>query len=196
MFRLACLLIVAFLGYYFFYPDTVIVQPDGVLVAHEPIQSATPLTSAWQHKGYTITPRARFALTARVLSRARYRVERNSGLVPYDFALGWKEMSDSRILRQLTIKQYMRLYTYRWQNAPPVAQHIIASNSANMHLIPANDTVRDTMGKVRTGHIITLEGTLVDFARGNELQRSSMTRGDTGLGACEIIWVTSLAIRD
>ncbi len=59
-----------------------------------------------------------------------------------------------------------------------------------MHLIPADRDIARTLGRVRPGSLIRLEGELVEVRspKGWSL-RSSMTREDTGAGACEVVWV-------
>lgn len=180
-------------AWYIFFPPPVS-HPPGILVPEIPRQTPIGTEAPWQKGAFTVTPRARFALTARVLSRTRYHDE-NAELAPYDFALGWQSMSDSAVLDRLSISQFMRLYHYRWQGSPPLDPQRIIDSSANMHMLPADETVRAAMGRVRAGDIISLEGMLVDFTQGRGVYRTSTTRSDTGMGSCEIVWVTSLTIR-
>ena len=59
---------------------------------------------------------------------------------------------------------------------------------ANMHLIPSNDRVRDRLLDVRVGQIVQLSGYLVQVQRpGMNAWISSLTRDDSGNGACEIM---------
>jgi len=65
-----------------------------------------------------------------------------------------------------------------------------------MHLIPKNESVQYDLDNVRQGDIVSLSGYLVrvDASDGWHWV-SSQTRGDTGAGACELIFVESLDIR-
>lgn len=142
-----------------------------------------------QHGELTVFKVARFEVTARVLSKERYWFGRESRLVPYDLALGWGRMSDSAVLEYISINQKGRYYYWLAMDMPIPANEIISS-SANMHLIPADDEVRDAIGDVRAGEVVRFEGYLVRVAGpGGWRWTTSTSRTDTGDGACELVWV-------
>ncbi|MBL8311865.1 MAG: hypothetical protein JNL19_15705 [Burkholderiales bacterium] len=195
----ALLVIVAALAAARDWRDREVRQPAGVLVSTEPAQrelTAAPI----QVRDYTLTPRARFRLAARVLAGERYRFALAADLMPRDLALGWGVMSDSALISQLVISQSDRFYFWKSRNhdLPAPAEQIIA-NSANMHLIAANETVAQAIDRARVGQVIELDGMLVDVAlpqgRGGGELRTSLTRTDRGAGACEIIYVERFSIR-
>ena len=128
-----------------------------------------------------------------MLSRADYSIDAGSDLVPTDLALGWQRMSDTAVIEQLDIEQSARFYTYRWQGNPPIPADEIIRSSANMHLIPADEDVRRDLDKVRQGSLIHLRGHLVYAERSDGFHwRSSLTREDTGGGACELVLVEAI----
>lgn len=170
-------------------------HPPGVLVTGAPQQLplAGPL-SLPDDDAYRLTPRARFDLSARVLSRADYRFDAGADLVPTDLALGWQQMSDSAVLDHIAISQANRFYFWSVRRFP-IPRRVIETESANMHLIPADAEVRRALKRVRVGDVITLDGYLVDARRGNGfVWRTSLTRDDTGAGACELVYVEQLRI--
>ena len=176
--------------------DREVTQPPGVLVSAEPLQrelSAPPI----RLRDYTLTPRARFQLAARVLAGERYHFALAADLMPRDLALGWGIMSDSSLIDQLAISQSDRFYFWkpRSSSMPAPVGQIIAS-SANMHLIAASESVAREIDRARVGQVIELEGMLVDVAlpKGGEL-RTSLSRTDSGAGACEIVYVENFVIR-
>jgi hypothetical protein len=64
-----------------------------------------------------------------------------------------------------------------------------------MHIIPASAMVERVVKSVRRGHIVKLAGYLVEARRADGwIWRSSLTREDTGAGACELIWVTEIEL--
>ncbi len=168
----------------------------GVLAPADPVQVDIAHGTPFQDGEFTITPLADFSLTARVLSRADYSWDRAAALSPTDFAFGWGAMSDTKVLAGLDISQSGRWYFYRWNSPqPPIPLPEIIRSSANMHMIPANDTVRAQIKRVRVGEVVHLEGELIQ-ARGKDgsTWRSSMTREDSGDGACEVVYVRKLAV--
>ena len=65
-----------------------------------------------------------------------------------------------------------------------------------MHLIPADDTVARDLARVREGQIVDLRGRLVEARRVDGWRwRSSLTREDSGAGACELVFVDSISAR-
>ena len=183
-------------GAYHYFSTKEITQPPGELAPDAPIQRAAGIGNpAFVTKGYHVTPLASFKIRARVLSTHHYQFGREADLVPVDLALGWGAMSDTAVLNRLKISQGERRYYYRWgEDGPPIPAEDIVSSSANMHLIPANGGVKDQLESARAGEVIELNGYLVraDASDGWHWV-SSLTRTDSGDGACELIWVQSLS---
>ena len=103
-------------------------------------------------------------------------------------------MSDTTVLQRISISQRGRFYY--WSTADfPIPRREIETSSANMHMIPADDRVEAALKSVRPGQIVTVRGYLVEARAPDGWRwRSSMTREDTGAGACELIWVESVSM--
>jgi len=170
-------------------------HPDGVIAPDEPIQTDfdTPQPEI-AFKDATLHPLARFALTARVLSRENYHFDSESDISPTDLALGWGRMSDSAVLRTIDIDQGGRFYSWQVREFP-IPRREIETHSANMHMVPADATVVRALKRVRVGDVITLDGYLIEADKaGGWKWRSSLTRDDVGDGACELVYVKDLTI--
>lgn len=169
---------------------------EGTLAPKDPVQRDRPGLPSFSVGAYQIMPAAEFSLEARVLSAERYRMGREAELSPVDLALGWGPMSDSAVLDRLQISQGNRFYFYRWSDQPPIRPSAIVEHSANMHMIPASDEIRKRLNQVRAGQIVALSGYLVRVQTADGWHwNSSMTRSDSGNGACELVWVRRLAVR-
>lgn len=169
-------------------------QPPGVLAPEEPIQTNLPKEEFLPHGDFVVAKVAHFEVTARVLGKERYWFGREARLVPYDLALGWGRMSDTDVLDEISISQRGRYYFWSVRDFPIPRREIITS-SANMHLVPASDEVRDALGSVRPGHIVHFEGYLSRIIGPDGWRwTTSMTRTDTGNGACELVWVESFEV--
>ena len=144
---------------------------------------------------YTIHELAKFRIRARILSKTNYRMGREADLSPTDLALGWSKMSDLKVLEKITVTQSGRWYYWRTPNFP-IPRRDIETMSANMHLIPANDSVKDQIKETQEGDIIEIQGSLVKATSNSDnwSWKSSLTRNDTGDGACEVILVKELKI--
>ena len=161
----------------------------------EPLQSSLPSgVGPFRLQAATLRPLAGFSIDARVLSRQDYDSGREADLSPTDLALGWARMREDAVLDRLDISQSGRWYFYRWSGDPPLPADEIARSSANMHLIPADDTVARTLGEVRDGDRVRIDGWLVQAdAPDGWTWRSSLSRDDTGEGACEVIYVCGIS---
>lgn len=165
------------------------------LAAEQPVQESADVP-VMQRDGYEIQPVARYEIRAKVLSIERYRLGREADLSPVDFALGWGPMSDNAITEQLTISQGSRYYHYSWRGDPPIDPALIVRNSANTHLVPADDNVKTRLLEVRKGEIVMLKGYLINVRHSDGWRwHSSLTREDSGAGACELMWVVEAAIQ-
>jgi hypothetical protein len=164
--------------------------PPGTLISSEPEQTQT-LDSSMAYGDYQLTPLAHFALDARVLHRKIYHWDQRASLVPVDLALGWGPMSDQGVLDQINITQSMRFYWFAYRLPPPISNEQIISHSANVHIIPATREIASRCKSLRAGELVHLSGDLVE-ATGHGLSpwRSSLSRTDTGNGACELMWVS------
>jgi hypothetical protein len=139
----------------------------------------------------TVTPLAGFSVKAAVLSKTTYRHDAGAKYAPVDLALGWGPMADSSVYKKLSITQDGRWYNYRWGGeGPPIAQSDIAKHSANMHLVAASKDVAKALGRVEADQTVQLDGWLVRIEEPSGWNwQSSLTRDDTGGGACELVYV-------
>lgn len=169
-------------------------RPPGVLAADEPLQRLVQ-RPAFQFGDYQLTPLADFDVEARVLSVEKYRTDRGAKLSPIDFALGWGPMSDSDVLEHFRVKQGGRFFSI-YPDAQAIDMKLALLSAANMHLIPATGTLEEELKSVRPGHVVRLQGQLVSALGPNNFTwRSSLTRADSGDGACELFYVEAVERR-
>jgi hypothetical protein len=68
---------------------------------------------------------------------------------------------------------------------------------SNTHLLAASEHVRRTIKRVGIGDQVRLRGKLINYYSGETgalLRRSSLTRDDTGDGACEVMFVDEIEV--
>ncbi len=182
-------------GWYIFHD--VPAQWRGIPAARDPIQTDKTLPRPFNHGDYTIKPLANYAVTAVVLARKRYHSDASAKIGPVDLALGWGPMSTAVVINDLSISQSGRWYEYRWAKEPPLNGDQIERHSANTHCLPADNTVRSQLLAVKRHDLVTLEGFLVEVNGPDGYRwRSSLSRNDTGGGACEVMWITRVSRRD
>jgi hypothetical protein len=178
---------------YRFHSQRDLEQPPGVLAAANPVQQVLDSAIPVERGEFTLRPRAEFSATVRILHREDYSAGPIAKLVPTDFAVGWGRMSDSAVLADIEISQRNRFYFWRTQNWP-ISRDEIEEHSANWHLIPANPGVGGVLGRLRVGSVVELRGRLVDIEGREGGMRTSLSRSDTGAGACEILLAESARV--
>ncbi|MDB6167767.1 MAG: hypothetical protein JWM88_631 [Verrucomicrobia bacterium] len=192
--RVIALAVLVFAGWFYFHEPRA--QWRGMPASRDPVQTSAAIPAPFRHGDYTITPLARYAVTAVVLSRDRYRNDHGADLAPVDLALGWGPMSVASVINDLKISQSGRFYEFSYSGEPPLEQRQIEIHSANTHCLPADDAVRDQLLAVKRHDLVTMEGLLVEVNGDDGYKwRSSLTREDTRGGACEVFWITALQHR-
>ncbi|MBT8392153.1 MAG: hypothetical protein HKO83_08940 [Ignavibacteriaceae bacterium] len=181
---------------YLFWPERVVTYPPGITAPTPPQQTNLPSEKKWTEGEYTIEALAEYKIKARVLSRNNFSFGKESDLSPFDLALGWGPMSDQNVIDQIDISQRNRWYN--WQaDVLPLPRKEISLNSANVHIIPKDESVEDNFDKVYKGSLIEMKGYLVKVtAPGGWRWVSSLRRDDTRGGSCELFWVGEIIVFD
>ncbi len=151
--------------------------------------------SVVQQGEYRITTlQDEFLLTALVLSKKEYRFGREADLSPIDLALGWGPMADLDTIAQFSIRQSNRWYY--WQTPElPISKRDVEIHSSNMHMIPADKAVAVQLSKIKKHQRIQIIGKLVRVDADDGWHWvSSLTREDTGSGACELVLVEHIVL--
>lgn len=124
----------------------------------------------------------------------KYTTDGAAEVSPRDFVLAWGELLKEDVDEHIKYSQSNRWYHYTYSKDSLVTGEYISQHSANTHTLPANKEVLKILKKVKKNDYITTKGYLaiVHFDTGD--WGSSMTRVDTGDGACEIYYITEIII--
>lgn len=180
----------------YYYWDTRPVQHGpGEVAPGPPMQEATYNADKLNYKGFEITPRATINLEARILAMKTYYFDKYSELTTNDIVFGWGPMSDERNLNSLMVRQSDR--SFYWEmTKPPIKRHEMWKHASNMHVIASSPVIEEKMNDLRKGHVVRIEGYLVDAKSINEgwTLTSSLKRDDIGNNSSELVWIKSLTI--
>lgn len=172
-------------------------SPQQVLPGQEPLQTRLPEDMQPIELPHAkIKPIAGYSLQAKVFSKANYRFDKVAAISHVDLALGWGKMARDEIAMQFRFRQDKRYGYYRWRhNPPPLPKEEIIHQFANVHLVPSNIAVARQIAQIERGDIVRIDGWLINVEHQDGWQvKSSLTRDDTGVGACEVIWVCNVII--
>jgi hypothetical protein len=193
-FKLVIALGLAVVGIFGLVSGGAIEREPGVLAPHPPDQQLVELPRI-PFGDFELEPRARYDIEARVLAVERYRTDGGARLSPIDFAVGWGPMSDSAVLAHFRVRQGGRFFTI-YPDSQAIDLNTALLSAANMHLIPATNSIKDRLLRVRPGHVVSLRGLLVDAMGADGYRwKTSLSRTDTGAGACELFYVEHVSWR-
>lgn len=171
---------------YFFYPEKEVTYPAGITAPDQPKQVNISEPELWSQNEFNFKPLAEYKLKARVLSRNNFSLEKESEISPFDLALGWGPMSDQSIIDKIDISQSNRWYHWK-ADVLPIPSREISLNSANVHIIPKDESVEDKFDDVYKGSLIEMKGYLIEVTTADGWRwKSSLKRDDTGGGSCEL----------
>lgn len=162
--------------------------------AEVPLQVSTQ-AAEFEQSGYRLRPRAHYELQALVMSVRQYDKGELSDLIPLDWALAWGRVARPEIQAALRVHQNNRWFHWRTKGPYPVPRQELIESMANVHIVAGSVAVAQQIARVRKGQCVWLRGWLVDV-EGAQLSRpwkTSLTRKDSGGGACEILHVHEIA---
>ena len=147
--------------------------------------------------------KASYEVDALVVHRKKYSGGPDGAFSPVDLALAWGRVAEYNKAIDFHWSQSGRWYMWRTNDLDdliPVGDvENVDLNSANTHIIPANNEIKKKVLKIRRGDHVKLKGYLVYIeatnGRGETFTwHSSLSREDTGDGACEVFYVTEARI--
>lgn len=140
--------------------------------------------------GFQLQKKRAYAITAKVLSVKDYKGEQFGDVMALDMALSWGELAKPEYDDLLRVTQRNRWYYWR-AKSDALQSKVIFHNSSNHHLVPASNQVAETLYGANEGEVVVMYGYLVNIhdQEGKLLTETSLSRIDTGAGACEIMYV-------
>lgn len=144
---------------------------------------------------FKLYPQADFEIEARVISTSNYYFDDESDISPVDLAVGWGVMSDEKLLDKIKFSQSGRFLHWRYDEREVIYTEV-NNHAANIHIIPATSDIKAQVKSLHAGQVVKLSGKLVNVDRGNWKWYSSLSREDTGKGACELMYVESVKINN
>jgi hypothetical protein len=153
-----------------------------------------PFSETRGGRTFRLTPRASYDVAARVGATERYRSGSSGSILPWDFVLTWGAATKEPAWSHVSFTQTGRFYLWSTRD-DSLDPGYMASHTANTHLVPGSSRVASALARVRRGDVVRLEGDLVDIDGPEGFAwKTSLTRTDTGAGACETLYVRAVTI--
>jgi hypothetical protein len=148
---------------------------------------------------YKVEPLYEYELEGMVVSfrqhdgKSEMHSQTNDHLNVADLCVVWGQTAASPYLSDISF--WNGIFTCNFQTRSQTAwESIRPQQISNNHLITNDDFLRRQIGKVTIGDQIRVRGWLSAYGTGGNRRGTSITREDTGDGACETIFVNDFQI--
>ncbi len=163
----------------------------------EPVQKnltrAEAITITGETEDVELTLLAEYEIGGVVKGKKQYS-DYPSQVSKYDIALAWGDLNKKDYDEHIRYSQSGRWYYYRYSGNCMASREYISNHSANVHLIHQDKDVLNKIKKIRKNEYVRLEGYLVNVNFKDGPWKTSLSRNDTGNGACEIMYVTDITL--
>lgn len=169
----------------------------------EPVQrrvAESPFDVTWKDLDYRIEPEYDYELTGLIVSfrhqdgNSRMHRMTNDKLNMLDLCVIWGDTAKNPRLNAIDF--WNGVFTCNVQTRDQAAWDAFDMDQlSNNHLLSADSEVRDAVRSIRIGDQIRVRGRLASYVSpGGARRGTSVTRTDTGNGACETIFVEQFEI--
>lgn len=174
-------------------------------LSQEPVQTAVetaPFETEYNEETFKVIPKYDYEIYGLVVSYRLHDSEYGQMLHALskdhlnvaDFCVVWGKNADIDILREFDFNngQFTCNYSTRSNQA---WQAFNQAQLSNNHLLAVDEQIRDAIDDIKIGDQIKIKGWLSHYVGPTGFERgTSITRTDTGNGACETIFVNNIEI--
>lgn len=183
-------------------PHATGVEFDEIDTSQDPLQifvpSQEPILINSKEVELKITPVAVYKIAALVVSTGSYSYGWNAKISPIDLALAWGKLADPEFQKYVSYSQDNRWVSFNIKKNSPLDVAYVTSHASNHHIIPATQNIWYAVKTIKKKKKVSLEGFLVNITGSYDGKtvwwNTSLSRTDTGNGACEILYVTRARI--
>ena len=173
----------------------------------DPIQKVSylskPVTITTKDKYFVLKPVASYKISGIVLATNTRFYDKESEISPIDIGIGWGKIADPALDKLIKYKSSNRFLHWHYDKNFPYSFKYLNSHASHSHIIPADENIFNAIKGAKKNEKITLEGYLVNvkgYLNKNNQHvyswKSSITRHDTGWGACEVFYVERTRLGD
>lgn len=147
-------------GCFFLWDQRPVWHGEGITAENAPEIHQVRNVHPFETENYKLIPVASISAETRVLARNRYWFDDFAGLSPFDYVLGWDQMSDEENLRRMQVRISERSHNIRY-SVEIVPRNDISNMVLHGHFIPSTPEIMSEMRKIRRGHLISINGYIV-----------------------------------
>lgn len=168
----------------------------------QPVQEMTPVPDfkfEWRKLTYLVFPMANYYVRGLVVSHNNVggitdAYHSSDAVDLKDLCLVWGKNAQSGVYQKMQFWSEPWTCNYRTKDSGIAFN---ATELSNNHLLAGTEKIADDIRATRIGDQVEISGYLVNYAserHPDQLRKTSLTRTDTGDGACEVVFVTDYRI--
>jgi hypothetical protein len=182
------------------YADAGTVRPELLQAPKQSATSEPPFSIYYEGTTYSVKPLAKYDLYGLVVSHNNIESIADlqhdaTSLDTKDLCVVWGDNLRSNEFNKVDIHNASYTCFFRYEQGVKFHHNQLSNN----HLIAGEQFIRDKIEEIGVGDQVHIKGLLVSYQApgwGSFWRQSSLTRDDTGNGACEVLYVKSIDIYD
>lgn len=161
-----------------------------------PVQDNFGGRSSFRDGDFTIDVLAGYDIYGTVVHHESYHYDRLSSISSLDLGIAFGDfVRNPGLVNRFRFSQFDRFIYIKPKGSMPADDWTRYTwQVSNNHLIFSNSELAETVHAVSIGDRVRLKGYLIRASTADFAATSSLTRHDTGAGACEIIFVTDARV--
>jgi hypothetical protein len=161
-----------------------------------PLQDDLSARRSFRDGDFTIDVLAGYDIYGTVVHHESYHYDRLSSISSLDLGIAFGDfVRHPDLVNRFKFSQFDRFIYIKPKGGMPVDDWTRYTwQVSNNHLIFSNSQLAETVHAVAVGDRVRLKGYLIRASTANFAATSSLTRYDTGPGACEIVFVTDARV--
>ena len=172
---------------------------DKGIIAESPVEARLNKPIIVKNKNfpeYNILIISSYEAKARSLAKKKYENDLFSKISNYDFAIGWQEMSNPKLLQSANITQEDRKsYVDIDFNSNSINSiDSIFSHYSNEHIVASNIQIAKKLQKVNPGELIHIKGQILHVELSGQPIKLDNLKDDSCQSACKMILIKDIQI--
>lgn len=178
-------------------------KPETIDLSYEPVQTdpGKNFLVLSRGDGLTIVTRAKYKIWGKVVGVRHFAgFDKAATGFPIDLGLAWGDVGKSDFDKYVNFyfsndEKYNQWLMYKYDRALPWDEGYLTSHVSNNHICPATLNLFNAITALKKGDLVVLEGYLAESRSSNgQSMDTSLSRGDTGAGACEAFFVQKMQV--
>ena len=150
---------------------------------------------------FILKPVAYYKISGIIIAKnTHFFMDYGAKISPIDVGIAWGKMAEPEYDKYMHYNSYSRILHWNYKRSFPFTYNFLNSHVSHNHIIPANKNILNAIKSCKIKEAISLEGYLVNVIHRDKRSilkwNTSISRYDTAIGACEVMYVNKIRVGD